>query len=241
MKILLTEEDYSLGPTLEFEGFTSYVKGGEPDRFAFSHSGRVTVSHGRDEELQTHVGDFSLIYVDADLAINDGEALYDVCDAHSQELLDCYDALYVDGEYKFKLSVVNTGEVDREPQSLNLLFIKYLNIFPEHQGKGLGRATIAGLIKRFQAGSGLIAAALPPSQALEIPHQDNDFHIARKRAMAIKAERLLQQALCLRMLTSLGFKRVPRADYAVISPLKVTPEINRAMLTSSQRKYRCES
>src|SRR5262249_18697098 len=64
----------------------------EPDDFVVTYTGEVLY---RDEDDQvSRAGEYTLYRVLAGLAADHGENLFDVCDAHSQELHDIYCSIF---------------------------------------------------------------------------------------------------------------------------------------------------
>ena len=73
---------------------------GEPDDFISEHTGVIRCS-GEDNVVR-RVGRVRAYRINADLAANHGESLFDVCDAHSQWMHELYALLYEPGEEQFK-------------------------------------------------------------------------------------------------------------------------------------------
>src|SRR5947209_3924583 len=67
--------------------------GGEPDRFVSEHAGFITCTRDRDGRV-ANVGLVKAYRVQAALAREAGEPIFDVCDAHSRQTHDLYAALY---------------------------------------------------------------------------------------------------------------------------------------------------
>jgi hypothetical protein len=66
---------------------------GEPDRFISDYGGVVTYARDRDGKA-FRVGKVKAYRIQAALAEEAGEPIFDVCDAHSQQMHDVYAALF---------------------------------------------------------------------------------------------------------------------------------------------------
>ena len=75
--------------------------GGEPTDFISVYSGTITCTHDETGKV-TKVGRVAALKVHAGLAHDAGESLFDVCDAHSQELHFIHTQLYDSDDYGFK-------------------------------------------------------------------------------------------------------------------------------------------
>ena len=75
----------------------------EPDEFIAEYTAVIRYTRERDSKV-SRVGKLHAYRLHADLALNHGECLFDVCDAHSQVLQHLYAALYDPDENLVELS-----------------------------------------------------------------------------------------------------------------------------------------
>src|SRR4051794_2371513 len=66
---------------------------GEPDDFISEYTGLIRCYRDRDGKV-CRVGKIRACRLHTDLAAEAGEPLFDVCDAHSQDMADLYAALF---------------------------------------------------------------------------------------------------------------------------------------------------
>src|SRR5262245_36146417 len=80
---------------------TSLHPSGEPSRFVTHHTGVIRYERERDGKV-FHVGRLAAYRIQAGLAANAGESLFDVCDSHSAELHEVHALLYEPDGHGFK-------------------------------------------------------------------------------------------------------------------------------------------
>src|SRR5262249_28305102 len=96
--------------------------------------------------------------IHADLARQNGESIFDVCDAHSQEMHDLYAALFDPSEDDFKDSV--RAQFDGFDQ--DVLVLDYVLLHPRWRGLKLGLLAARKMIDLLGNGCGLIVSYICP-------------------------------------------------------------------------------
>jgi hypothetical protein len=121
-----------------------------------------------------------------------GVPLFEVCDAHSEELLDCYEDLFEDDDLREDLAIEGHG---------GLLFIDKIKIEPQHRGFGLGLMTLLKTINQFGVGCAAVAIKPFPLQycGRNAKSKDKDFAASQKKLVNYWSR--------------LGFARVPDSDF----------------------------
>lgn len=132
----------------------------EPDNLIYENSGHILEI---DEDDGRHIaGRFTAYYVDADRAINERLALYDVMDAHSSMAEQIYAAIYDDETLGFNDSVMEA--VDWDILGNNVLILDRLELLPAYRGRKLGLRVLRHMILRFGAGAAIVAIKPFPLQ-----------------------------------------------------------------------------
>ena len=109
---------------VEFSLTTGLVPWGDPSEYVQKITG--TVQALTDDGAEEQAGSITLRLVSAAEAANNGESLYDVCDADSALLESVYVALFDDdGELR--------EELDIEPAWSNLLVVENVNVEPAYR------------------------------------------------------------------------------------------------------------
>lgn len=183
-------------------------------RFVYTMDGRILLTDVEDRE--TEAGHFTVTMVDATGAMDEGVPAFDLFDT-SASLFEYYLALYDSRTSDYKRSALTAAGCDYIPLA-NLLVIDRLFLYPEYRGHGLGLAALIEIVRRHRYGAGLIALKPFPLQfechnrAQDTPERQrlrlDDFDLTQEKAMA-KLRRYYGR---------LGFKRVPRTEYMVLSP-----------------------
>jgi hypothetical protein len=93
-----------------FRTRASLHPGGEPSEFVSRHDGVIRCERDRDRHV-SNVGRLKAYRIHAELAAQHGEPLFDVCDAHSDELRRAHALLYEPGGYEFKAGLVRRFDV----------------------------------------------------------------------------------------------------------------------------------
>src|SRR5438067_2364569 len=129
---------------------------GESDRFISEYKGVIRCT--RDNGRAFRVGRVKAYRLHADLAFEAGESLFDVGDAHSQQLHDVYTAL-------FDPTVVDVQEIVRgkfEVFDNDVLVLDYILLSPGWRGLKLGLLAARKLIDMVGGGCGLAVSWVYP-------------------------------------------------------------------------------
>ena len=141
----MKQEDFS--GTIDFSVSTGFVPWGDPSEYVHTVTGKALVLTDSGEE---EAGKITLKLVSVTEAVNQGEQLYDVCDADSAILEAIYATLFdTNGETK--------EELDIEPGWNNLLFVETVNIDSDYRNTSLRVKMIETAIAMF-CSEGLIVA-----------------------------------------------------------------------------------
>src|SRR5262249_35688745 len=129
---------------------------GEPDDFVSEYVGFIR-AEGEDGIIR-RVGKVHAYRINANLAAQYGESLFDVCDAHSQELHDVFSAVYDFEHEHFKKSLVDRFDaVDAD-----CLVLDYVLLNPRWRGLKLGLLAARKLIDLAGGGCGLTVSYIAP-------------------------------------------------------------------------------
>lgn len=160
------------------------------------------------EEGYVHIGEMQVCVVDLGLAINEGESLFEVCDAHSGEMHWFQQALF-DRRDEFKQSVRNAIGDDAMAFS-GVMYVKMLHISPEFRGNKLGLAALYALMRYGCMGCATVmlqATPLLPANGALTP-----------------AETVRARAKLRKHYEQLGFCRIGRTDYMGVNLQYQLPE-----------------
>lgn len=188
----------------------------EPSEFVSEYEGLILCE---DEEtgVVTKVGRVAALRVNAALAHNSGESLFDVCDCHSQELHDLHQMLYEPGTYSFREELVRRYEVIHA----DLLLIDYVVLNPRWRKLKLGLLAVRKLVDLLGGGVGLAVSEIAPLRAkahkqLRVP---SDW-IPQN---ATKDERKVATVHLRRYFRRMGFRRLGHTPYYALSMTQITP------------------
>jgi len=190
---------------------------GEPDDFISEHTG-VIRCWGEDNVVR-RVGKVRAYRIHADLATENGEPLFDVCDAHSQEMHLIHSLLYDFEEGHFKEAITNRFHA----MESDCLVLDYVLLHPKWRGLRLGLLAIRKMIDLLGSGCGLVVSDIAPLrhdayEMLRVPntwlprHQTKE---SRRRAV-LKLRRYYRQ---------MGFARIGRSPYYGLSMAHKTPTL----------------
>jgi hypothetical protein len=128
--------------------------GEDPEEYWLPVTGKIVVSAGddADPDAEATAGDLRLVVVKMGEVINDHVSLQQVFDAHSQELLDIYDAVFDgDGHAKEELRI--------ECVPCDILFVESVNLKPKFRSPTLLLQILETTIATF-ATQGLVLARM---------------------------------------------------------------------------------
>jgi hypothetical protein len=202
---------------LVFQSVASLHAHGEPSDFLTKHVGIIRCT--REDGKIVKVGKIRAYRIHADLANSSGEFVFDVCDAHSNEMLDLYTALFnpEDEDYKPHIRDQFDG-FDRD-----VLVLDYILLSPKWRGLKLGLLATRKAIDLLGGGCGLVASYIAPlnpdaAEFSRVPrswiprHADpEDLREARGKLR--------------RYFRRMGFERIGRTNYHGLSLAKLTPTL----------------
>src|SRR4051812_46448651 len=130
---------------------------GEPDDFISEYTGVIRCTRSRDDKV-VRVGKVMAYRIHADLAEESGVSLFDVCDAHSQDLHEIYAALYDLETQSLKDSVRRQFDgFDND-----VLVLEHVLLSPRWRGLRLGLLAARKMIDLLGGGCGLTVAYIAP-------------------------------------------------------------------------------
>jgi len=192
--------------------------GGEPDEFISQHTGVIRCIRERDGELR-RVGKVKAYRIHADLARQAGESLFDVCDAHSQEMLDVYAALFDPATDDLQDAI--RDQIDGFDS--DVLVLDYVMLSPKWRGLKLGLLAARKLIDLLGSGCGLAVSWVYPlngeaSEFARVPTGWIPRHA--DEAEERQARRKLRQHF-----RQMGFQRIGRTRLDGLSLARVAPTL----------------
>ncbi len=131
--------------------------GGEPDDFVSTHAGVVRCTRDRDGKL-FRVGKVKAYRIHAGLAHEAGEPVFDVCDAHSQEMQEVYASLFDPEDDDLSQAVRDQFDAFDS----DVLVLDYVLLSPRWRGLKLGLLAARKMIDLLGGGCGLVVSRLAP-------------------------------------------------------------------------------
>jgi hypothetical protein len=191
---------------------------GEPSDFISTHTGVIRCTRDRDDRVAT-VGKVRAYRIHADLAHQSRESVFEVCDAHSQEMHEVYSALFDPAEDDLK-------EAIRERfagADLDVLVLDYVLLSPRWRGLKLGLLAARKLIDLLGGGCALAVGHIAPLN----PDADDFRKVPRGWIPRHEDEAARSQARKkLRgYFRQMGFRRVGRTRFFGLSLARVTPTL----------------
>jgi hypothetical protein len=192
---------------------------GEPDRFISTHTGLIRCT--RDHDGRTfNVGKVKAWRIHVDLAREAGESIFDVCDAHSQELLEVYAALFDPDADDLKETV--RTQVDGFDN--DVLVLDYILLSPRWRGLKLGLLAARKLIDLLGGGCGLAVSWIYPLN----PDADSFWRVPSgwiPHHADETAERAARRKLR-RHFRRMGFEQIKGTRFDALSLARVTPTLS---------------
>jgi hypothetical protein len=166
-----------------------------------------------------NVGKVKAYRVHTDLARQVGESVFDVCDAHSQELHEVYAVLFNPAEDDLKAAI--RGRFDA--MDSDVLVLDYVLLSPRWRGLKLGLLATRKLIDLLGGGCGLAVSYIAPlnpdaDEFLKVPKG----WIARHESEAEQREAKKRLRGYFRQL---GFRRVGKTRFFGLSLAQVVPTL----------------
>jgi hypothetical protein len=191
---------------------------GEPGRFLSEYNGVIRCT--RDNGRTFKVGRVKAFRIHADLAFEAGQSLFDVCDAHSQQLHDVYAALFDPTEDDLQESVRGKFDVFEN----DVLVVDYILLSPRWRGLKLGLLAARKLIDMVGGGCGLVVSWVFPlnpvaAEFKRVPKGWIPLHQGKDEER--EARRKLR-----RYFRRLGFRRVGTTRFDALSLSQVAPTLS---------------
>jgi hypothetical protein len=190
---------------------------GEPTQFISEYSGVIICTDDVTGQA-TKVGRVRGLRVHAGLAHNAGESLFDVCDAHSQELHLLHTLLYEPGGYGFREQLVRRFDA-MEP---DLLVLDYVVLDPKWRRLKLGLLAVRKVVDLLGGGCGLAVSCIAPlrpaaHKVLRVPREWLPCNTTKqeRRAVRVKLRRYFRR---------MGFRRLGGTPYYALPLNQATPD-----------------
>jgi hypothetical protein len=190
---------------------------GEPDDFVTEFSGVIRCED--DTGTVRRVGKVRAYRIEAALAARHGEALFDVCDAHSQQLHEVHSLLYEPDGYGFKQGVIDQFDA----AGWDCLILDYVVLHPRWRGLRLGLLAARKMVDLLGSGCGLTVAEVLPlnPEAEEVAGIPGSWIPRHETADSRREARGKLRRYCKR----LGFQRIGRTAYYGLSMARKTPTL----------------
>jgi hypothetical protein len=190
---------------------------GEPEEYISEYTGFVRAD-GEDGAVR-RVGKVHAYRIHADLAAEARESLFEMCDAHSQEMHVLHTLLYEPGGHNFNDSMV----AQFEAMESDCLVLDYVVLHPKWRGLKLGLLAARRLIDLLGGGCGLVVSHMAPlnrhaPRLLRIPASWIPRH------ETAEAEKFAARKLR-RYFKRMGFERIGKTPYYGLSLTRVTPTL----------------
>jgi hypothetical protein len=131
--------------------------GGEPDDFISTHTGVIRCTRDHDDKV-FRVGRVKAYRIHTGQAREADESLFAVCDAHSQEFSEVYEALFDPAEDDLRPAIRRRFEaVDSD-----ILVLDYVLLIPRWRGLRLGLLAARKVIDLLGGGCGLTVSRIAP-------------------------------------------------------------------------------
>jgi hypothetical protein len=190
---------------------------GEPENFISTHTGVIRCT--RNDKV-SRVGRLQAYRIHAGLAREAGESIFDVCDAHSQDLHEVYAALFDPAEGDLKESVRNRFDVF----DTDVLVLDYILLSPKWRGLKIGLLATRKLIDLLGGGCGLVVSWTHPLNPDAEEFSDvTEGWIPRQAGK--EDEREARRKLR-RHFGRMGFKRIDKTRFDGLSLSQLTPSLS---------------
>lgn len=190
--------------------------GGEPSDFVAEYDGIITCTDDETGEA-TKVGKVRALRVHAALAAEHGESLFDVCDAHSQELHNLHALLYEPDGHAPRPAVADRYDAFE----WDVLVLDYVVLAPKWRKLRVGLLAARKMVDLLGGGCGLAVSHIAPlrpdaARRLKVPPTWLPRHATTddRRAAVVSLRRYFRR---------MGFERLGRTRYYVLPLNQVTP------------------
>ena len=190
---------------------------GEPDDFISEFTGIIRC-FGEDNVVR-RVGKVRAYRINAAIAADHGEPLFDVCDAHSQEMNRIHSLLYDQEEDHFKEAITNRFHAIES----DCLVLDYVILHPKWRGLRLGLLAARKMVDLLGGGCGLVVSHIAP-----LLHDAHDMlRVPKAWLPRLETKESRQEAVVKlrRYYRKMGFERIGRSSYYGLSMAHKTPTL----------------
>jgi hypothetical protein len=195
----------------------------EPNRYHKCIDGKVQLCKDEDEYQQKTIGHFSIIIIDAESAVNEGDSMFDLldCDGRTADFFGIYGD---DLEFAPEVTKALKGG---ERWSPNMLIIDHLRILPKYRGNGYGLETLRWLQFHFSTGCGLVAMIPFPMQlaSWDLEDAEDKRTFTKLKLGTFSNNRAVAFQRLRAYFARAGFVRVPGTDFMVSDPKMRLPSL----------------
>jgi hypothetical protein len=180
---------------------------GEPDQFIVEYRGRILDLGSGDEPEGSPTrtaGRVLATRIHVSLAKEHGEALLDVFDARSQEMLELYETIFdhENGEVRDSIAEGTAGE--------DVLFINSVELLPRYRGQLLGLQVVRRTMEFLGTGCAVTVLNAHP---IDYDGAQDERWVRRMRPQRFKRDTDAAARRLRGYWTRLGFKRIKGASY----------------------------
>jgi hypothetical protein len=189
---------------------------GEPSDFVSTFKGIITCTDDATGKV-SKVGKITALRVHVALAHNAGEALFDVCDCHSEELHLLHTMLYEPNTFHFNDGITLRFDAIQS----DLLVLDYIVLNPKWRKLKIGLLAVRKLVDLIGGGCGLAVSEIAPlrhdaAKLLGIPKKWLPRHKSKeeRRASTVRLRQYFRR---------MGFERLGRTPYYALPLNQPTP------------------
>jgi hypothetical protein len=200
---------------------------GDPSDFISEYLGFIQCYREGDSRV-TRVGRAHAYKIHADRAADQGELLFDVCDAHSQSMHDLYSVLCDPEEDDIKEEIRHQFD----GMDSDILVLDYVLLHPKWRGLKLGLLVVRKMVDLLGGGSGLAVAEILPlrheaHEGLRVPaswiHEHGSLEERKEATRRLR-----------RYFRSMGFQRIGKTPYYGLSLARKTPTAEELLRPSGE-------
>lgn len=208
-----SESYYVVLITISKSAIVELEPGHEPDDYVYYLEATVLFSDENGDRKS--VGKFTGHIVDVDRAIRERTRVFDVFDAHSQELCDIWFALY---SSHARLADPVQKLVEGPLFSPNVLVVSDGQIEPAHRGRRLGLLVMQQIAEHLKSFCGI--AVLKPFP-LQHGSARKDKAWMRRYGSGLQSDLRAGVSKLRKYWAQLGFRRIPRSEFFVANANRV--------------------
>jgi hypothetical protein len=190
---------------------------GEPDDFISEYTGIIRC-FGEDN-VERRVGKVRAYRINAAVAADHGEPLFDVCDAHSQEMNRIHSLLYDPEEDHFKEAITNRFHA----MESDCLVLDYVLLHPKWRRLRLGLLAARKMVDLLGGGCGLVVSHIAP-----LLHDAHDMLRVPKSWLPRQVTKEARQEAVVKLrqyYRQMGFERIGRSPYYGLSMAHKVPTL----------------